>query len=490
MRLSELLKNVPVVSIDGDVSVDIEGLAYSSAGAAPGYLFTAWKGALRDGLDFVPEALARGAVAVLSDRPRPEGTAPAVWVRVFDPREALALAAAEFYGRPAEAMKVVGITGTKGKTTISYILESILRRAGIAAGVVGTISYRGPGFEVKAARTTPESVDLQRILREMADRGVTHCVMEVSSHSLELRRTSGIGFDVAIFTNLSGEHLDFHGTMEDYFLAKRKIFFLNGKKRRTAVVNQDDPWGRRLITELPMSTITFGFDPAAVVRAERPKFSAAGIEALVKYPGGQIVLTSPLAGRYNLSNLLAAFAAAMVLGVPVPLIQEGISELGQVPGRFEKVDNPFGFHVIVDYAHTDAALQNLLETVRDLKPGRILLVFGAGGDRDKTKRPRMGEVAARMADWTYLTSDNPRSEDPVRILAEIEMGFAASGCDKYTVIPDRREAIARALADAGTGDFVVLAGKGHETTQTTGTTVVPFSDVEVAREILDGRGGK
>ncbi len=488
MILSELLKNVPVVSIDGDPSLDIRGLAYSSADAGPGFLFAAWKGALRDGLDFAADAVARGAVAVLCDRPRPEGM-NAAWIRVFDPREALAFAAAEFYGRPADKMKIVGLTGTKGKTTISYILESILQRAGFVAGVIGTISYRGPGFEVKAARTTPESVDLQRILREMLDRGVTHCIMEVSSHSLELRRTAGIGFDVAVFTNLAGEHLDFHVTMEDYFQAKKKLFFLNGKKR-TAIVNQDDPWGQRLISELPMSTVTFGFEPAALVRAERAKFSGAGVEALVKYPGGQVTLTSPLAGRYNLSNLLAAFASAMALGVPVPVIKEGIAGLGQVPGRFEKVENALGFHIIVDYAHTDASLQSLLETVRDLKPSRILLVFGAGGDRDKAKRPRMGEVAARLADWTYLTTDNPRSEDPARILAEIEMGFAASGCDKYTVISDRRAAIALALTEARKGDFVVLAGKGHETTQTAGTTVVPFSDADVAREILQTLGEK
>ncbi len=488
MILSALLSRIQVLSLEGDPAIDIRGLAYSSAETEPGFLFAAWKGALRDGLDFVGEAVRRGAVAVLSDRPRPEGLNIA-WIRVFDPREALALAATEFYGRPADRLKIVGLTGTKGKTTISYILESILARAGFVPGVIGTISHRGPGFEVKAARTTPESVDLQRILRDMADRGVTHCVIEVSSHSLELRRIAGIGFDVAVFTNLTGEHLDFHQTMDNYFLAKKKLFFLDGKKQ-TAVVNQDDPWGRRLITELPMNTVTYGFEPAALVRAERPKFSGAGIEALVKYPGGQVPLVSPLAGRYNLSNLLAAFAAAMALGVPVPVIKEGIAGLGQIPGRFEKVENSLGFHVIVDYAHTDAALQSLLETVRDLKPNRLLLVFGAGGDRDRAKRPRMGEVAARLADWTYLTTDNPRNEDPSQILAEIEMGFIAAGSGRYTIVPDRREAIAQALTAAQKGDFVVLAGKGHETTQTAGTTVVHFSDTETAREILKNLGEK
>ena len=482
MNLTDLLQGIPVVSLEGDPKLEISGLAYASAAVRPGFLFAAWKGTLRDGFEFVDEAVGRGAAAVLSDRPRPEGRDVA-WIQVFNPREALALAAANFYGRPAARMKIVGITGTKGKTTISYILESILRQAGYAVGVIGTISHRGPGFELQASRTTPESVDLQRMLKEMADRGVTHCLMEVSSHSLELHRVSGIGFDVAVFTNLSGEHLDFHRTMEDYFEAKKKLFFLNAKKR-TAVINLDDSWSRRLIAELPMTTVTFGLEPEALVRAERPKFSGSGIEAVVSYPGGRIPIVSPLAGRHNLSNLLAAFAVSLALGVPVAVIKEGIAGLGQIPGRFEKVENSLGFHVIVDYAHTDASLQSLLETVRDLKPARILLVFGAGGDRDRAKRPRMGAVAARYADWTFLTSDNPRSEDPAAIIAEIEAGFTAAGGAKYTIIPDRREAITRALAEAGEGDFVVLAGKGHETTQTSGTNVKPFSDAGVARDIL------
>jgi len=488
MTLSEILQGVAVVSFEGERSMEISGLAYSSADVRPGFLFAAWKGALRDGMEFLDDAARRGAAAVLSDRPRPEGL-NLTWIRVFDPREALALCAANFYGRPSSGLKIVGLTGTKGKTTTAYILESILRRAGLSVGVIGTITHRRPGFEIKAARTTPESVDLQRMLREMVDGGVTHCVMEVSSHSLELRRVAGIGFDVAVFTNLAGEHLDFHHSMEDYFAAKKKLFFLNTKKR-TAVVNQDDPWGRRLISELPMTTVTYGLEPAALVRAERPKFSGAGIEALVKYPGGQLNLVSSLAGRHNLSNLLAAFAAALALGVPVSAIKEGIAELGQIPGRFEKVENSLGFHVIVDYAHTDASLQSLLETVRDLRPGKIILVFGAGGDRDRAKRPRMGEVAARNADWIILTNDNPRTEPPAKIIAEIEAGITAAGGKNYEIVPNRRAAIAKALALAGKGDFVVLAGKGHETTQTTGTETAVFNDVEVARDILQSMGAK
>ena len=486
MILSEILQGVPIVSFEGDRFLDIRGLAYASSDVRPGYLFAAWKGALRDGMEFLDDAVRRGAAAVLSDRPRPEGLDTA-WIRVFDPREALALSAANFYGRPSSRLKIVGLTGTKGKTTVAYILESILRRAGFAVGVIGTVSHRRPGVEIKAVRTTPESVDIQRMLREMVEAGVTHCVMEVSSHALELRRVAGIGFDVAVFTNLAGEHLEFHHTMEDYIAAKKKLILLNAKKR-TAVVNHDDPWGRRLISELPMTTVTFGLEPAALVRAERPKFSAAGIEALVKYPGGRTLLVSSLAGRHNLSNLLAAFAAALALGVPVAAIKEGIAGLGQIPGRFEKVENTLGIHIIVDYAHTDASLQSLLETVRDLRPRKVILVFGAGGDRDKAKRPRMGEVAARNADWIVLTNDNPRSEPPARIIAEIEAGIVAVGGKSFDIIPDRREAIARALAMAEKGDFVVLAGKGHETAQTIGSETTPFSDVEVAREILASMG--
>jgi UDP-N-acetylmuramoyl-L-alanyl-D-glutamate--2,6-diaminopimelate ligase len=482
MILKDLFKNVPTIGFEGRADTEISGLAYSSKDVRPGFLFVALRGARLDGLAFLPEALERGAVAVLSDRPKPEG-AETAWVRVFDPREAMALAAANFYGHPASRLKLIGVTGTKGKTTTTFILEAILQEAGIAVGVLGTINYRGPGFEVEAARTTPEAPDLQRILAEMLDRGVTHCVMEVSSHSLDLKRVAGMSYDVAVFLNLSGEHLDYHHTMEEYFEAKKRLFTLNSKKR-TAVVNEDDPWGKRLIAELPMSTITFGFEPTALVRAEGYRTNGLGIEALLRYPGGQTTIASALSGRHNLSNLLAAFAVALALGIPVPAIKKGIAGLKKVPGRFEKVPNGLGLNVYVDYAHTDASLQSLLETARELKPPRIVLVFGAGGDRDRSKRPRMGAVAARLADWTVLTSDNPRSEDPQAILAEIERGFLDSGSKKYEVIPDRREAIARALAFAKKGDCVLIAGKGHEAYQVIGGRTLPFSDVEVASEIL------
>ena len=482
MILKDLLRGVPVLTVEGDEAAEILGLAYSSKDVRPGFLFAALKGARTDGFAFAAEADRGGAAAILSDRPRPDGLA-AAWIRVFDPREALALCAANFYGQPSHKMKLVGITGTKGKTTTTFILEAILQKAGARTGVIGTISHRGPDFAFEAKRTTPEAPDLQRMLRDMLDQGATHCLMEVSSHSLDLKRVHGISFDVAVFTNLSGEHLDYHRTMEDYFAAKKKLFVLNSKKR-IAVVNEDDPWGKRLIPELPMSTITFGLEPAALVRAERYRLNGTGIEALVRFPGGQMTIASTLSGKHNLYNLLAAFAVALGLGIPPGVIRDGIAALKQVPGRFEKVENDRGLNLFVDYAHTDSALRSLLETVKDLRPSRILLVFGCGGDRDRSKRERMGEVAGRFADWTFVTSDNPRSEDPMAIMREIEQGLIKSGTQKYSLVPDRREAIREALAFARKDDYVLFAGKGHESYQELADRVIPFNDGDVIREIL------
>ncbi|MCX6560391.1 MAG: UDP-N-acetylmuramoyl-L-alanyl-D-glutamate--2,6-diaminopimelate ligase [Candidatus Aminicenantes bacterium] len=493
MILEDVLKGVPVLSLAGDPHIEITAIAYASAEVVPGALFAALKGEKKDGHDFIPDALKRGAAAILSDRPQPEGGlegTTAAWIQVFDPRDSLALGAANFYGHPARRLKLVGITGTKGKTTLTYLLEAILEKAGFTVGVIGTINYRRPGVVRTAVRTTPEAPDLQRMLAEMLEAGVTHCVMEVSSHALDRKRVSRIGFDVAVFTNLSGDHLDYHLTMEDYFEAKKKLFFLNDKSKRTAVVNDDDPWGQRLIAELPMTTIGFGLSPSALVRAERPKLDGLGIEALIRFPGGQVAIASPLSGKHNLYNILAAFSSALALGIPATIIRDGIAAMSQVPGRFERVDNSLGFHVYVDYAHTDAALRSILEAARELKPAHLAVVFGAGGDRDRSKRPRMGEAAAELADRIYLTSDNPRSEDPLVILKEIEKGLHKAGAGPYALIPDRREAIAKALSEARRGDIVIIAGKGHETYQEIGGRKHAFSDVETAREILRSMGSR
>ncbi len=484
MRLKDVLEGIPVVSLGGDAVEEISGIAYNSKAVRPGFLFAALRGAARNGMDFVAEAVANGAVTVLSAWPKPPAVDTA-WVQVGDAREALALAAANFHGHPSDRMKVIGVTGTKGKTTTTFILDGILRAAGASTGLIGTIEYRRAGWRMDAPRTTPESSDLQALLRDFLDAGVSHCVMEVSSHALEQKRVWGVSFDVAVFTNLSGEHLDYHPTMEAYFDAKKKLFFLNHKKN-AAVVNWDDPWGQKLVSELPMTTVTFGLEPAAIVRAMKYVPSEGGIDTQVSYPGGVMRIQSVLVGRHNLYNLLAAVGAALALGIGPADIAKGIAALKGVPGRFERIPNQRGLQIVVDYAHTDAALESLLMTAREFKPRRVILVFGAGGDRDRDKRERMGRVAARLADWTVLTSDNPRSEDPGEIIAAIEKGFAKESVRTYEVEPDRKKAIVRALATANKGDVVLIAGKGHENYQIFKDRTVRFSDVEAVEETLRG----
>ncbi|MBM3298015.1 MAG: UDP-N-acetylmuramoyl-L-alanyl-D-glutamate--2,6-diaminopimelate ligase [Candidatus Aminicenantes bacterium] len=482
MKLLDVLRDIPLVRLSGSDQADIQGIAYASARVEPGWLFAALKGLKQDGLDFVPEAVKNGAAAVLCDRPKPR-SANVAWAEARDARLALALAAANFYDHPSRKLAVLGVTGTKGKTTVTHLLESILREAGFRPGVLGTIAYRGPGLTVTADRTTPEAPDIQRFLRRMLDSGATHALLEVSSHALDLKRVWAVQFDVAIFTNLSGEHLDYHPTMEDYFEAKKKLFFLNSKSQ-TAVVNIDDPYGRRLLHDLPLKTISFGCAPEAIVRASKVVLDRRGLRATFDYPGGRTEVSSPLMGRHNLYNILAAFAAGLAFNVPPAGILSGIASLRGVPGRLESVDNGRGLMIFVDYAHTDSALRHLLETARGLEGGRVLLVFGAGGDRDKSKRERMGEAAAELADWTFITSDNPRSEEPAAILADIEKGFLKRGAKNFSSLVDRREAITQALHFARQGDIVLVAGKGHEDYQEVKGKRYPFSDAAVIRELL------
>jgi UDP-N-acetylmuramoyl-L-alanyl-D-glutamate--2,6-diaminopimelate ligase len=487
MKLKDVLAGVPLLRFNGNETEDIQGIAYSSKNVQPGFMFTALKGAKTDGHEFIEEALHRGAVAVLSDRPKPENFTQ-TWIQVSDTREALALSSANFYSHPSQKMKVIGITGTKGKTTITYILEEILKKSRFIPGVIGTISYRGPQMSVPAERTTPEAPDIQRILHEMLDHRATHCIMEVSSHALDLKRVMEIGFDIVVFVNLSGDHLDYHQTMDKYFEAKKKLFFLN-HKNRMAVVNGDDRWGKKLLSELSTGAITYGLEPSAMVRGENFALNEEGIEASVKYPGGQLAVSSSLLGKPNLYNILASVAVALTLNLPLKAIKEGISSLKGVPGRFEPIENSLGFHIFVDYAHTDDALKNLLETVRELNPKRIILVFGAGGDRDKTKRPRMGEAAGTLSDWAIITSDNPRSEEPMAIISDIEKGIQKTGTQNYQIIPDRREAIEQALSLGEKGDYILIAGKGHEDYQIIKDKIIHFDDAEVIREILQAKGG-
>jgi UDP-N-acetylmuramoyl-L-alanyl-D-glutamate--2,6-diaminopimelate ligase len=482
MKLNELLEKIQISNFTGDKEKNIQGISYTSKTVQKDHLFAALKGEKSDGHDYIQEALDKRAAAVLSERAVPENFKK-TWIQVKNAREALALMAAAFHSNPSKKLKVVGITGTKGKTTITYLIENILKKARCSPGVIGTISYRGPEMEISAERTTPEAPDLQNMIKDMLTKGATHCLIEVSSHSLELNRVTGIDFDVVIFTNLSGEHLDYHISMENYFEAKKKLF-KNGTAQKTAVVNIDDQWGKKLTSHVSGKLITYGMNSGANVRTEKVVFTEKGITFSIKHPEGFMTISSPLPGKPNLYNILASTAAALALKISDSAIKEGIQSLSGVPGRFEKIENSQGLNIFVDYAHTDDALKNLLETAREICTKKIILVFGAGGDRDKGKRPRMGKIAGKLADWTILTSDNPRSENPHLIISDIKNGINESGAHKYEVQPDRKKAIKKALAIGEKGDFILIAGKGHETYQVIENKVYPFDDREVVREVL------
>lgn len=482
MKLTHLLKAIRPINLVGPDDIEITGLAYHSQKVEPGFLFAALKGQKNHGLNFLDEALKRGAIAILSDS-SPPADWPLTWIEVNDARQALALLAAEFYGHPSSSLKVIGITGTKGKTTITYLLESIISKASGRPAVIGTINYRGPGLFEEAGRTTPEAPDLQRMLRTFLDNGATHAILEVSSHSLTLNRVLGINFDVTMFTNLSPEHLDFHLSMEDYFEAKKRLFYLN-KKKKVAIVNQDDPWGKKLISELPMNTITFGFEPEALIRADHYELSEKKTILNICYPGAEVKIETSLLGYHNIYNILAAFSAGLVLNIELEAIVEGIEAVKTVPGRLEKIENDLGLSVYVDYAHTESALQSVLETLRGFNPKRLIVVFGCGGNRDPGKREKMGEVAGQLADLIFITSDNPRYEDPLSIIYEIEKGIKKAGLKHYFLQPDRGLAIKQALEMARPGDIVVVAGKGHENYQEIAGQRIPFNDAQVIREIL------
>jgi len=474
---------------------EVTAIAYDSRQIQPGALFVALRGVNLDGTRFAPQAIAGGAVAVVAETAAPAGvTVP--WIQVSSARAALAELAAAFYGNPSEELALVGITGTNGKTTTSYVLGSIFEAAGIKCGRIGTIGYRVGARELDAQRTTPESAELQQLLRGMVAEGCGACVMEVSSHALALRRADSLRFAAGIFTNLTRDHLDFHGDMEAYFAAKRRLFELL-PDGAVGVINVDDRRGADLVAAA-RRPVTYAIDAAADVRSGPLSFTLDGLSFEIRTPRGTLHVQSPLVGRPNAYNILAAAAAAMALDLPFSAIETGIAGLENVPGRFQVVsDQADDVRVIVDYAHTDDALKNLLETARPLATGRVITVFGCGGDRDRTKRPLMGAVAAKLSDLVIVTSDNPRSEDPERILEEIRRGIvmpadrmAPKGQQKGTpslAIVDRREAIEKAIKDARPGDLVLIAGKGHEKYQVIGDRTVPFDDVEVARSALARR---
>jgi UDP-N-acetylmuramoyl-L-alanyl-D-glutamate--2,6-diaminopimelate ligase len=489
VRLAKLLRGIDTRAVATHGDLEISEIAYDSRLVKHGALFVAIHGEKTDGNQHVAEAARRGAGAIISEQAN-AGALPAEfpWIQVADARKALAISAANFYKRPAEVLKLIGVTGTNGKTTTSYLVDSILRAAGCEVGLLGTIAYRLVRDSLPAPNTTPESLDLQKYLAEIVYAGGTHAVLEASSHALSLNRLWGCPFAVAIFTNLTRDHLDYHKTFEEYFAAKRRLFEGTGAAAPAAgVINRDDEYGLKLLG-LAGRTLTYGLEPGADITTRKPAFSSAGIEFTAETPAGKIDIRSKLVGRPNVYNILAAIGAGVALGLSQEVIAAGIAQLSAVPGRFERIDVGQPFLVVVDYAHTDDALRNLLVTARELNPdGRILTLFGCGGDRDRTKRPLMGEAAGQASDIVVLTSDNPRSEDPLLIINDVIVGVQRTKA-KLFVEPDRQKAIERVLDEARSGDIVVLAGKGHETYQVLRDRTIEFDDREVARRVLRRHG--
>ncbi len=510
--LEKLIEGLDVIGPVEGADREISGVCYDSRRAGKGSLFVCVPGTRTDGHEFIRDAVERGAVAVVAREEKPSSLDTG-FVRVRDSRAALAAIAANFFDRPASKLQLIGITGTNGKTTTSLLIESILRSAGASPGVLGTIAYRWAGEEIAAPMTTPESLDLQALFSRMVTDGVSHVVMEVSSHALALGRIAGCEFKTGVFTNLSQDHLDFHSDMEDYFAAKKLLFSSHlSPSISSAVVNLDDQYGGRIIengscraarvlgySEKPASQATFRKGVQAVF-AEEVRFSSSGIIARVRTPEGTVQIDSRLLGKLNLQNILAAIGAGISLGIEPGDIEEGIRRLSRVDGRLEPVCLPegCGFQVVVDYAHTPDAMQKALSCLREMTEKKLIAVFGCGGDRDRQKRPIMGKVAGEQADLVIITSDNPRSEPPEAILDQIEEGVKRAGIallspstmagalKGYTRQIDRRKAIELALALAGPGDMVFIGGKGHETYQIIGSTRHSFDDRQVVREYFGG----
>jgi UDP-N-acetylmuramoyl-L-alanyl-D-glutamate--2,6-diaminopimelate ligase len=465
----------------------ISGIAYDSRAVLPGNVFVALKGVHSDGAQFVRQAVERGAVAVVAEQPVTDLPVPVL--TVADARLAMAELAADFYGHPSERMRVVGITGTNGKTTTAYLVAAIFDAAGMKCGVIGTVAHR-IGDEVRdSAHTTPEAPDVQALLNEMANRGCAACAMEVSSHALALRRTDAMTFSAGVFTNLTRDHLDFHENMEAYFQAKRRLFEML-PRGAPALINADDPRAAALVA-VTTKPVTYGINRPADIAPGPLSFSIDGLDFDIRTPRGTLHARSTLVGRPNVYNILAAVGTAIALDLPFDAIERGLQALQAVPGRFQVVSSAAdGVTVVVDYAHTDDALRNLLETARPLVRGRLITMFGCGGERDRTKRPLMGAVASRLSDVIVITSDNPRHENPDRIIDEIRRGITPDtrrDDAPLFAIADRRTAIAKAIDMARPGDIVLLAGKGHEKYQIVGDEHVPFDDVAIARELLGRR---
>ena len=488
-RLKELLTGLKIIDVNGDSEREISGVYYVSRQVSSDGLFVAIAGYSTDGHKFIPQAIKAGAAAVLVER-EVEVPPGIIVVRVPDTRTALPLVASNFYGAPSRQLRMVGVTGTNGKTTTSHLITAILYEAGYLTGILGTLYARWNGREEVLAHTTPESVDLERFCRQVWDEGGKYVVMEVSSHALELARVDGIEFDVALFTNLTQDHLDYHKNLDNYLRAKLKLFAMLGDASdKLAVINADDPYCSDFAAAARCRVVSYGVERDAAVRARDIKVSAEGSEFTVVGAGQEFDIKLNLAGLFNVYNALGAIALTLYEGISPEVIQKGLAKVSGVPGRFESVSCGQNFAVIVDYAHTPDGLENILKTARQLRPDRIITVFGCGGDRDRSKRPLMGEIAARYSDLCLVTSDNPRNEEPQAIIEDILPGVQKVPDSRYQVIPDRREAIRQAVGLARPNDMVIIAGKGHEDYQIVKGKVLPFDDREVARDFLRGRSG-
>jgi len=496
-KLAELVSVLPDKEVKGPQDIIIEGIHYDSRQIKPGHLFLCIEGFTYDGHQFIPEALTRGAKALVVQKEVavPEGVTV---IRVPNTRTVLPLLASQWYDHPSRNLGVVGVTGTNGKTTTTHLIENILKAAGKKTGLIGTVNNRIGDQVLPVERTTPESVDLQDLLAQMVDKKVDCAVMEVSSHALELHRVDYCEYDVAVFTNVTQDHLDFHNDIESYLGSKAKLFsqlnetiFGNSKEQeKVGVINIDDPHSHILRERTKVRVLTYGVKNVADIMAKDIEVTLKGLQFKVTTPEGELDLNLNLTGLFNVYNSLAAIGAALALKIPLPAIKKGLEQIKGVAGRFELVDEGQEFAVVVDYAHTPDSLENILKTAQAFVKGKIISVFGCGGDRDRTKRPIMGKIGTTYSDYSIITSDNPRSEDPERITADVEVG-AKEGGGNYEVIVDRKEAIGKAITKAQKGDMVIIAGKGHETYQIFRDGTVPFDDCQVAREYLRGiKGGK
>lgn len=502
MKLSQLINGLDIISLSADVTGDVSSLCYAADKCEDGSLFVAISGLKHDGHDYIADAANYGARYIVyeKDIQIPFGIKA---IRVANSRRALGVLAKNYFGNPSAQLCLIGITGTNGKTTTTYLLESILAQAGCKCGVLGTVNYRYNNKTYPAPNTTPESYEMQKILRSMADEGVTHVIAEVSSHAIDLKRIDDCDFDLGVFTNLTHEHLDYHLTMEKYFQAKKRFFadVLPQSKKvqpQKMTINGDDQWGRMILKDIALPALTYGMEENDAVKTINYELSMDGIKANIDLAGEIISIQTMLVGKFNIYNILAAAAAAKALQIPSVNIKAGIENLSHVPGRLQRIDSSSGFTVLIDYAHKPEALKQVLQNLSEFKKKRIITVFGCGGNRDAGKRPMMGETATFYSDLTIVTSDNPRLEDPMAIIAEIEKGIDHGRIIKispdhlqlkddvhtYTVIPDRRKAIETAISLAGKGDIVLIAGKGHEDYQILGTSKIPFDDHTVVEQTL------